>query len=470
MLESRRTGGSLKLGSCRAVWVEDSPDWRGRAHRQYRTIDLPHDLVRPSPLEPNISDPAALQARLRALIGRDKKDEMPIALVIPDLCVRATLLQVDQLPSRPTERDALIRWRLEQESAFPMSGAKIVSQRLAPKTVLAVAIRETVLRQYETVCEAVGLSPVEVDVTSFRLWSAPAESAPIPEPVAWLSLLDNGFTFAVLDAGRPAFLRTKIQSSSGQEGVFQDLARSLALSAETHPQTPPRRLMLISEEPESALAQRATDELGLEVVQVNGDEMRRAELHKTATQTSCRINLSSIRRSYMGAVRAALVLLSLIFMGLIAWDLQQAKTIEAQVAEVEKALARVRDQDGRVQLQAKAEGLDVSDAALQRLPVEVAFANQVITKGVFSWTRFLSDLEEAVPPRVAVHSIRLDFKDSTIALGGSALTLQDLTTLIIGLEDHRAFKDAVLGRHQVRDNGLVEFTLTVRYHNEAQRS
>jgi Tfp pilus assembly protein PilN len=137
--------------------------------------------------------------------------------------------------------------------------------------------------------------------------------------------------------------------------------------------------------------------------------------------------------------------------------------------EVYLALARARYQDSRLQLQAKAEGLDVSDAALQRLPVGVAFANQVITKRAFSWTRFLSDLEEAVPPRVAIHNIRLDFKDSMITLSGSALTLQDLTTLIIGLEDHRAFKDAILGRHQVQDNSL-DFTLTVRYHNDAQRS
>jgi hypothetical protein len=228
--------------------------------------------------------------------------------------------------------------------------------------------------------------------------------------------------------------------------------------------------MLISEEPEPALVQRVTEELGLEVVQVNGDEMRRVGLHKTANQTVWDVNLSSIRRSYVGAIRAALILLSLLFMGLIAWDLQQARTINSQVVEVEQALARARDQDSRLQLQAKAEGLDVSDAALQRLPVGVAFANQIITKRVFSWTRFLSDLEEAVPPRVAIRNIRLDFKDSMITLSGSALTLQDLTALIIGLEDHRAFKDAILGRHQVQDNSLVEFTLTVRYHNDAQRS
>jgi hypothetical protein len=314
------------------------------------------------------------------------------------------------------------------------------------------------------------LRPVEVDITSFRLWAALADSVSPAEPIAWLSLLDDGFTFSVHHAGHPTFVRTKIQSDAGHDGVFPDVVRSLAFAAEGHPQPPPRRLMLISEEGEPALAKRVADELDLDVATVSGDDVRRVGLHKAWNKAPWRINLSSIRRSYLGAARAMLGLLLLTLIGLIAWDFQQAKALETQVAAVENALARVRDQDSRLQLQAKTEGLDVSDAAFQRLPVEVAFANQVIAKRIFSWTRFLSDLEEAVPVRVAIHSIRLDVKGSMIALNGSALTLQDLTALIIGLEDHRAFRDAVLGRHHVKDNGLVEFTLTVRYHNESQKS
>jgi hypothetical protein len=180
-----------------------------------------------------------------------------------------------------------------------------------------------------------------------------------------------------------------------------------------------------------------------------------------------RVNLGSGTRSYVGAARVALALTALLLIGLIVWDFQQAGAIGKQVVPVEQALARVRDQDSRLQLQAQAEGLDLSDAALRQLPREVAFANQIIAKRVFSWTRFLTDLEEAVPPRVAILSIHLDPKESVIALAGSALTLKDLTALIISLEDHRAFQDAVLSQHRVLETDLVEFTLTVRYHSES---
>ncbi len=479
---------SLKLGPRYAAWVEQSRDWRGRRRCRYRLADLPQDLLRPSPVEPNISDPAALEARLRALIGPEKKGAKSIVLVLPDLCVRATLLELDALPPRPSERDALIRWRLGQESAFPLAGTKVVAQPLSPKAVLAVAIREAVLGQYEAVCEAVGLYPVDINVASFFLWSAHIDAVSPAEPFAWLSLLDDGFTCAVHHEGRPVFLRTKNQSGTGREGVFQDLTRSLAFCADTCPQVSPRRLVMVGEEPDADLERRVTDELGLDVIRVSGGNLRlpgwaphdgavpvgalpavaglfarrSARRREGPSGASAQINLSSTR-SYVGPLRAGLMLLSLLFMGLISWDLLQAKAIEPRIAEAERAVARVRDQDSRLRLQAQADGLDLSDAALQRLPQEVAFANQVITKRVFSWTRFLTDLEEAVPPRVAIQSIRLDFKDSAIALGGSALTLKDLTALIIGLEDHRAFAQAVLVQHRVKDNGLVEFGLTVRY-------
>ena len=38
---------------------------------------------------------------------------------------------------------------------------------------------------------------------------------------------------------------------------------------------------------------------------------------------------------------------------------------------------------------------------------------------------------------------------------------------LIGLEDHRAFRDAALGQHRVTENNQVEFGLTVRYQSPA---
>jgi hypothetical protein len=97
------------------------------------------------------------------------------------------------------------------------------------------------------------------------------------------------------------------------------------------------------------------------------------------------------------------------------------------------------------------------------LPKEVAFANQLIAKRGFSWTRFLSELEQSIPSRIAVNSIRLDPTNSVVHLTGSALNLEDVTALTVMFQDHARFKDPVLGQHRDVGNGLVEFDLSLRY-------
>jgi hypothetical protein len=176
-----------------------------------------------------------------------------------------------------------------------------------------------------------------------------------------------------------------------------------------------------------------------------------------------KINLSSHRGVPVGVLRVAVLSLSLVFVALFVWDFQRLHEVVADTGFAEQGLTRARDQDQRLQAEARAEGLDLSDAAVQGMAKQVAFANELIAKRAFSWTHFLGDLEEAVPPRIAINNVRLDTKESSIALSGAASSLKDLTALIISLEDHPAFEDVALLQHQVQDNALVEFRLTVRY-------
>jgi hypothetical protein len=181
-----------------------------------------------------------------------------------------------------------------------------------------------------------------------------------------------------------------------------------------------------------------------------------------------RINLSSHPGQYVAVMHTGLGLLSVLFVALIAWDWQEAEVIREQARMVEQATARVREQDQRLLSHAKAEMLDLSDAVLQKLPRDVAFANQLIARRAFSWTHFLHDLEDAVSGGIAIHNIKVDVKASSIAMGGAALGLKELTAFIISLEDHPAFRQAVLGQHRTLDNGHVEFGLTVRYQRTAR--
>ena len=60
------------------------------------------------------------------------------------------------------------------------------------------------------------------------------------------------------------------------------------------------------------------------------------------------------------------------------------------------------------------------------------------------------DLEEAVPPRVSISSVTLNFKESTILLNGAVRTLPDLAAIVNSLESHSKFRKVVLSQHRVQ--------------------
>lgn len=175
------------------------------------------------------------------------------------------------------------------------------------------------------------------------------------------------------------------------------------------------------------------------------------------------INLSSRYRSSMAPIRAALVA-SCVFLVLgILWSLGQAGMGYREARAISAELDRIRQQDAQVIAEARQGGIDLSEGVLQRLPAEVSLANQLIEKRVFSWTKFLSGLEQAIPPRLVLNSVRLEQGGTMVHLLGSAVSLEDITAFTVGLEDHPTFKDPVLAQHRVRTNGLVEFDVTLRY-------
>lgn len=221
----------IKIGPQALVWGEKSRTWRGRYRYRCTVSPTPSGVIKLSPIEGNVVDRAAVEERLRSLTGPAKRVRMlgtlvgavprPVTLVLPDLAVRTTILHLDQLPSRTSEQEALIRWRLGQEQRVPMTGAKLIWQVFPPRkhkeglyTILVMTVQEPILAEYEGVCEAVGLLPQHVTVASFRLFELWLKAAGgrrcLNRDLAWVTVLDGGLTCFVLHEGRPVFVRTKL--------------------------------------------------------------------------------------------------------------------------------------------------------------------------------------------------------------------------------------------------------------------
>ena len=175
------------------------------------------------------------------------------------------------------------------------------------------------------------------------------------------------------------------------------------------------------------------------------------------------LELASRHRPYLAPLR---VLLKATTLGLIVWACWS--TAEALLAfqglhETEARLNQAQAQDQQLIDEARAAGIDLSEAALRQLPGEVALANQLLTKRNFSWTQFLSGLEEAIPARVSIKSVRLDPASAVIHMTGAAVTVEDVTGFTLKLQSHPVFHDPVLGQHHLGGDGLVEFDLMLKY-------
>jgi type IV pilus assembly protein PilN len=184
---------------------------------------------------------------------------------------------------------------------------------------------------------------------------------------------------------------------------------------------------------------------------------------QTGGTTYFRIELGSRHRAYLAPGRFILQFAAMVLALWASWSAAQTWMALQDLQETRSRIEQAREQDQQLIKEAQAEGLDLSESALRQLPSEVLLANQLLAKRNFSWTNFLSGLEEAIPPRVSITGVRLDPASAVIHMTGAAATVEDVTALTLKLQSHPVFHDPVLGQHHLGDDGLVEFDLKLKY-------
>jgi len=143
--------------------------------------------------------------------------------------------------------------------------------------------------------------------------------------------------------------------------------------------------------------------------------------------------------------------------------------LHKKIDALENQTYKIVSQTSQVVAKAKAKGMDLSDQAIQKIPLHISFVKQVRERVGFSWTQLLTDLESAVPESLMMSTVSLDEKTNTVLLNGSTQSLQDLTRLIHQLEKHQAFHDVILTQHakkkkqNMAKQSFVVFSMKVSY-------
>ncbi|MBI1749897.1 MAG: pilus assembly protein PilM [Acidobacteria bacterium] len=116
-----------------------------------------------SPVEPNVVHAEGVRAALERALNKVHARGKEVALLLPDQVVRVFILHFDTFPKRADEAEPLLRWRLKKSVPFDVEEAT-VSYMTQPAQgggvdVVAGIARRKIVRQYEEIVEAAGLTP-----------------------------------------------------------------------------------------------------------------------------------------------------------------------------------------------------------------------------------------------------------------------------------------------------------------------
>ena len=184
-------------------------------------VALPAGLVTESYSSANIHDFDGLTNVLRQWLANAPAQADRTALSLPDGVFRVQTLEFDKLPDKSSDRERLIRWRLEKSAAFDISDTMLRYQVLRQGergfSVLACFVKQSVLEQYESMLLRLGLEPWIVGLSSFHILNFFLPIMAKKSAVSALShITDDFFTTIVTEGGGARFYRHKEVKRGGE--------------------------------------------------------------------------------------------------------------------------------------------------------------------------------------------------------------------------------------------------------------
>ena len=192
---------------------------------------LPAGALVPSLTGQNVVDRPAVVAAIKAVmdrIGRPKK----VALVVPDLATRVSLVRFDQLPASREDLDQLIRWQVKKSAPFPIEEASLTwtpgSQAIEGGHEFVVALaRRDVIREYESACESAGLHAGLIDLSTFSVVNCYLAGGRVPTGDWLVVQVRSDYTsIAIMRGGDVIFFRNR---GEGEGDALADLVHQTTM-------------------------------------------------------------------------------------------------------------------------------------------------------------------------------------------------------------------------------------------------
>jgi hypothetical protein len=150
-----------------SVVVEVEPDFVAaarldRSARQVRSMgvrEVEAGALLPLPNRSNMANAAAVRRAVNEVVAEVGAGSGRLGLLLPDACARVATLSFETLPGDRKEAEALVRWKMRAMLSYPPEEARVSFQVLARESnsveLLALAVRQSVLAEYEAALEGV---------------------------------------------------------------------------------------------------------------------------------------------------------------------------------------------------------------------------------------------------------------------------------------------------------------------------
>ena len=200
--------------------------------QSHATEALPAGAVVASLSAHNIVDPTAVTTAVRTVLGRLDARVSRVALIIPDVSAKVSLVRFDQIPARRDDLDQLVRWQVRKSAPFPIDDACVSYTKGASGPdgsgeFVVVLARRDIIEEYERVCAGAGVYAGLVDLATFSALNSVLASA-TPPPGDWLAVhMRPGYTsIAIVRGDDVIFFRNRPE---GEDQSLTDLVHQTAM-------------------------------------------------------------------------------------------------------------------------------------------------------------------------------------------------------------------------------------------------
>jgi hypothetical protein len=194
--------------------------------------ELPPGALAPSANKSNVTESTVLRRTIAEVTERVGNAGGRVGLLIPDVAVRVALLQFETLPDNHREAETMVLWRMREYLPYAPEEARlcyqVVGKQPGAVEILGVAVRGSVLAEYESVLGGINGGPALVLPATVALLPLLPEDA---SGQLLLHLCPGALTAVVVASNRVRYWRTRPlegDTASKAEEVGRESTRVLA--------------------------------------------------------------------------------------------------------------------------------------------------------------------------------------------------------------------------------------------------